>query len=58
MEATEGEAVLPKDWSPEEFILWAMGEGPRLSLSPRQGLGLGMNLLLELWDCCTFYLIK
>ena len=48
METTVGEAMLPKDWSPDEFILWAMSGGPRLSLSPRQGLGLGMKLVLEL----------
>lgn len=47
MEATEGEAALPKDSSPDEFTLWAMAGAPRLSLSPRRGLGLGMKLVLE-----------
>lgn len=58
LEATEGEAALPKDRSPNEFILWTMAGSSRLGLSPRQGLGLGMKLVLELWDYFTFYLIK
>lgn len=56
METSEREAVLPKDWSLGQFILWTMTGGPRLSLSPRQRLG--MKLVPGLWDYCTFYLIK
>lgn len=49
MKATKGEAVLPTDWSLHELILWSLARCPRLSLSPRQGRGLGIKLVLELW---------
>lgn len=58
MEATKGEAMLPKDRSLHELILWSLARCLRLSLSPRQGLGLGIKLILELLDHCTFYLIN
>lgn len=58
MEATKGEAMLPKDWSLHELILWSLARRLGLSLRPRQGLELGIKLTLELLGYCTFYLIN